>query len=112
MTIKWVQVDPLVMNGEQFCYGRRLTVNQLLEMRRSGYDLTRILTDNPELRCLGIAFAFCYAADHPERYAEFLAADGSLVGPGFTEAEAAGLPDELRRTGVVLAVGATAPAPG
>jgi pimeloyl-ACP methyl ester carboxylesterase len=81
-------------------------------MRRSGYDLTRILTDNPELRWLGIAFAFCYAADHPERYAEFLAADGSLVGPGFTEAEAAGLPDELRRTGVVLAVGATAPAPG
>ena len=43
-------------------------------------------------------------------YAEFLAADGSLVGPGFTEAEAAGLPDELRRPGVVVDVGATAPA--
>ena len=112
MTIKWVQVDPLVMNGEPFCYGSRLTVRQLLEMRRSGYGLSRILTDNPELRWLGIAFAFCYAADHPERYAEFLAADGSLVGPGFTEAEAAGLPDELRRPGVVLDVGATAPAPG
>ena len=112
MTIKWVQVDPLVMNGEPFCYGSRLTVHQLLEMRRSGYGLTRILTDHPELRWLGIAFAFCYAADNPERYAEFLAADGSLVGPGFTAAEAAGLPDELRRPGVVLDVGATAPAPG
>ena len=108
MTIKWVQVDPLVMNGEPFCYGSRLTVHQLLEMRRSGYGLTRILTDHPELRWLGIASAFCYAADHPERYTEFLAADGSLVGPGFTEAEASGLPDELRRQGVVLDVEATA----
>ena len=110
MTIKWVQVDPLVMNGEPFCYGSRLTVHQLLEMRRSGYGLTRILTDNPELRWLGIASAFCYAADNPEMYAEFLAADGSLVRPGFTEAEAAGRPDELRRPGVVVDVGATAPA--
>ena len=32
MTIKWVQVDPLVMNGEPFCYGSRLTVRQLLEL--------------------------------------------------------------------------------
>jgi len=81
MTIKWVQVDPLVMNGEPFCYGSRLTVRQLLEMRRSGYDLPRILTDNPELRWLGIAFAYCYAADHPERYAEFLAPDVLRRGP-------------------------------
>ena len=108
MTIKWVQVDPLVMNGEPFCYGSRLTVRQLLEMRRSGYDLPRILTDNPELRRQGIAFAYCYAADHPERYAEFLAPDGSLSGPGFSNEEAAGLPDELRRLGVVVDAGATA----
>ena len=108
MTIKWVQVDPLVMNGEPFCYGSRLTVRQLLEMRRAGYDLSRILTDNPELRWLGIAFAYCYAADHPERYAELLAPDGSLIGPGFSEEEAAGLPDELRRPGVVVDVGAPA----
>jgi len=108
MTIKWVQVDPLVMNGEPFCYGSRLTVRQLLEMRRGGYNLSRILTDNPELRWLGIAFAYCYAADHPERYAEFLATDGSLIGPSFSEEEAAGLPDELRRPGVVVDVGATA----
>ena len=98
MTVKWVQVDPLVMNGEPFCYGSRLTVRQLLEMRRSGYGLSRILTDNPELRWLGIAFAFCFAAD------------GSLVGPGFTGAEAAGLPEELRRPGIVVDVGAAAPA--
>jgi uncharacterized protein (DUF433 family) len=107
MTIKWVQVDPLVMNGEPFCYGSRLTVRQLLEMRRSGYDLPRILTDHPELRRLGVAFAFCYAADHPDRYAEFLAPDGSLVGPGLTDAEVADLPDELRRPGVVTGLRAT-----
>ena len=74
MTIKWVQVDPLVMNGEPFCYGSRVTVRQLLEMRAGGYDLTRILTDHPELRRLGVAAAYCYAADHRERYAEFFAA--------------------------------------
>jgi len=36
MTIKWVKVDPLVMNGEPFCYGSRITVRQLLEQRRGG----------------------------------------------------------------------------
>jgi len=30
MTIKWVKVDPLVMNGEPFCYGSRLTVRRRL----------------------------------------------------------------------------------
>ena len=103
MTIKWVQVDPLVMNGEPFCYGSRVTVRQLLEMRAGGYDLTRILTDHPELRRLGVAAAFCYAADHRERYAEFFGADGTLVGPGYTAEEAAGLPEDLRRPGVVVA---------
>ena len=62
MTIKWVQLDPLVMNGEPFCYGSRLTVRQLLELRANGYDLTSILTDHPELRVLGIAAAYVYAA--------------------------------------------------
>jgi len=103
MTIKWVQVDPLVMNGEPFCYGSRVTVRQLLEMRAGGYDLTRILTDHPELRRLGVAAAFCYAADHRERYAAFFGADGVLAGPGYTAEEAAELPEELRRLGVVVA---------
>ena len=102
MTIKWVQQDPLVMNGEPFCYGSRLTVKQLLELRSNGYDLRRILTDHPELRTVGIAAAFTFASDHPERYAEFIDADGSLRGPGYTEAEAAGLPSQYRRPGVVI----------
>lgn len=102
MTIKWVQQDPLVMNGEPFCYGSRLTVRQLLELRSNGYDLRRILTDHPELRTVGIAAAFTFASDHPERYAEFIDADGSLRGPGYTEAEAAGLPSQYRRPGVVI----------
>ncbi len=106
MTIKWVQADPLVMNGEPFCYGSRITVRQLLEMRAGGYDLTRILTDHPELRLLGVAAAYCYAADHRERYAGFFAAGGSLVGPGFTDEEASALPEPLRRPGVVTDGGA------
>jgi len=102
MTIKWVKVDPLVMNGEPFCYGSRITVRQLLEQRRGGGGLVEILTDHPELRTIGVAAAYRYASEHRARYAEFHEADGSLVGPGLTEAEAAGLPQELRIPGVVV----------
>jgi uncharacterized protein (DUF433 family) len=102
MTIKWVAVDPLVMNGEPFCYGSRLTVRQLLELRRNGYGLTDLIKDHPELRTMGIAAAFTFAADHRDRYAEFFEADGSLTGPGYTEAEAAGLPERYRLPGVVI----------
>src|SRR3954467_10021348 len=82
VTIKWVQQDPLVMNGEPFCYGSRLTVRQLLELRSNGYDLRRILKDHPELRTVGIAAAYTYAAEHRERYRDLFEADGSLPGPG------------------------------
>jgi uncharacterized protein (DUF433 family) len=108
VTIKWVQQDPLVLNGEPFCYGSRLTVRQLLEMRASGYDLTRILMDHPELRVLGIAAAYAFAAGERERYAEFFEADGTLAGPGYTDAEAAGLPAQYRIPGVVIKSGASA----
>jgi uncharacterized protein (DUF433 family) len=108
MTIKWVKVDPLVRNGEPFLYNSRLTVRQLLELRRSGATLVDILKDHPELRVMGVAAAFCYAADHRERYAEFFEADGSLAGPGYTEAEAARLPSQYRRPGIVVK-GAAAP---
>ena len=108
MTIKWVQVDPLVMNGEPFCYGSRVTVRQLLEMRAGGYDLTQILTDHPELRWLGVAAAYCYAADHRERYVDFFDVDWSLRGPGFSVEEAADLPEQYRRPGVVVDAGAAA----
>jgi len=102
MTIKWVKVDPLVMNGEPFCYGSRLTVRQLLELRRSGYTLTDLLTDHPELRAMGVASAYAFAAADRARYAEFFAADGMLEGPGLSAAEAAILPPELRIPGVVV----------
>jgi uncharacterized protein (DUF433 family) len=102
MTVKWVQRDPLVMNGEPFCYNSRLTVRQLLELRSNGYDLTRILTDHPELRVVGIAAAYTYAADHRERYADFFEPDGSLAGPGYSEAEADILPAQYRRPGIVV----------
>lgn len=102
MTIKWVKVDPLVRNGEPFLYNSRLTVRQLLELRASGYTLVDLLKDHPELRTVGVAAAFCYAADHRDRYADFFEADGSLAGPGYTEEEAAGLPAQYRRPGVVV----------
>jgi uncharacterized protein (DUF433 family) len=102
MTIKWVKVDPLVMNGEPFCYGTRLTVRQLLELRRSGYGLTELIKDHPELRRIGVAAAYAYAADHRDRYAEFFEADGSLAGPGYTDAEAADLPAQYRVPGIVV----------
>ena len=102
MTVKWVKVDPLVMNGEPFCYGSRLTVRQLLELRASGRDLTDILKDHPELRTVGIAAAYTYASRNRERYMEFFERDGSLAGPGYSAEEAAGLPEQYRLPGVVI----------
>ena len=76
MTIKWVVSDPLVMNGEPFCYGTRLTVRNILELRSAGYNLARMLKDHPELRRMGVAAAFEYAGRNRDRYAEFFEADG------------------------------------
>ena len=88
------------MNGEPFCYGSRLTVRQLLELRANGYDLTRILKDHPELRV-------ARASRRPTSTRPTTAsatpssssADGSLAGPGYSEAEAAGLPAQYRVPG-------------
>jgi uncharacterized protein (DUF433 family) len=102
VTIKWVQQDPLVMNGEPFCYNSRLTVRQLLELRSNGYDLTRILKDHPELRVVGVAAAYAFAAANRERYADFFEADGSMLGPGYSDAEAAVLPVQYKIPGVVV----------
>ena len=103
MTIKWVKVDPLVMNGEPFCYGTRLTVRNLLEMRSNGLTPDDMLAQNPELRRVGIAEAFRYAADNRARYEDFFESDGSLRGPGFSADDAARLPEHLRAlTGVVV----------
>ena len=103
MTIKWVKVDPLVMNGEPFCYATRLTVRNLLEMRSNGLSPSAILAQNPELRRVGIAEAFRYASENKARYAEFFEADGGLRGPGFSADEAAAFPEHLRTMhGVVV----------
>jgi uncharacterized protein (DUF433 family) len=105
MTIKWVKSDPLVMSGEPFCYGTRLTVRNILEMRAHGLEPRRIQVENPELKLVGIAEAFRYAGEHRGRYADFFAADGSLDGPGFSPDEAAGLPERLRDlSGIVVTV--------
>jgi uncharacterized protein (DUF433 family) len=111
MTIKWVNSDPLVMNGEPFCYGTRLTVRNLLEMRSAGLTPADILAEHPELRRVGIAEAFRYATENRDRYGSFFEADGTLRGPGFDDAEASALPEHLRAvTGVVdLAVPAAGP---
>lgn len=96
MTIKWVKIDPLVMNGEPFCFASRLTVRNLLEMRRNGLNPSAILADNPELRRVGIAEAFKFAAENRQRYDEFFDASGTLAGPGFSADEAAAFPEHLR----------------
>jgi len=57
---------------------------------------------------VGIAEAYAYAAAHRDHYADLFAADGSLHGPGFTEAEASALPPHLLVPGVVVKVAATA----
>ena len=102
MTIKWVKSDPLVMNGEPFCYGTRLTVRNLLEMRANGLRPADMMANHPELRRVGIAEAFRFASENKPRYTEFFEAS-ALRGPGFSADEAAGLPEHLRKlTGVVV----------
>src|SRR6476659_10641466 len=102
MTTKLVKADPLVMNGEPFCYVSRLTVRQVLQARANGMTLVDMLKDHPELRVVGIAEAYAYAAGNRDRYPEFFDPDGSLVGPGYSAAEAAALPDRLHIQGVVI----------
>jgi len=103
VTIKWVKVDPLVMNGEPFCYGTRLTVRNILEMRVNGLSPTEMLAQNPELRRVGIAEAFRYAAANKARYTDFFEPDGTLRGAGFSADDATQLPESLRSlTGVVV----------
>ena len=103
MTIKWVKVDPLVMNGEPFCYNTRLSVRNILEMRANGLTPVRMIAEHPELRRVGIAEAFLFAAQNRKRYAEFFEADGSLRGGGFNREEAVDLPEHLRELeGVVV----------
>ena len=103
MTIKWVKSDPLVMNGEPFCYATRLTVRNILEMRSNGLAPAEIMAQHPELRAVGLAEAFVFAAEHKDRYAHFFDADGHLSGPGFDVAEAVALPEHLRNAeGVVV----------
>jgi len=96
MTIKWVKVDPLVMNGEPFCYATRLSVRNVLEMRSNGLTPAAILASNPELRRVGIAEAYKYASENRTRYEAFFEGNGSIKGPGFSEEEASGLPEHLR----------------
>jgi uncharacterized protein (DUF433 family) len=102
MTIKWVKLDPLVLRGEPFCYNTRLTVRQLLELRRDNHGVAQLLREHPELRLVGIATAYRYAAEHRDLYGDFFGVDGSLIGPGFTDDEAAGLTESLRIPGVVV----------
>lgn len=102
MTIKWVVSDPLVMNGEPFCYGTRLTVRNILELRSAGYSLGRMLKEHPELRRIGVAAAYEYAGRNRDLYGAFFEPDGSLRGPGYSEDEADGLPSQYRIPGVVI----------
>jgi uncharacterized protein (DUF433 family) len=96
MTIKWVSSDPLIMNGEPFCYNTRLTVRNVLEMRANGLTPAQLLGQHPELRTVGIAEAFLYAAENRDRYDAFFESDGSLRGPGFSTDDASRLPEHLR----------------
>ncbi|HXQ95297.1 MAG TPA: DUF433 domain-containing protein [Candidatus Acidoferrales bacterium] len=112
MTIKWVHSDPLVMNGEPFCHATRLTVRNILEMRAHGLTPDRMIAEHPELRTVGIAEAFRYAAGHRDRYAGFFEADGTLRGPGYTADEAARFPEHLRELeGIVTTPGDRATSP-
>jgi hypothetical protein len=60
-----------------------------------------MLGRHPELRRVGIAEAFHYAAAHRDRYADYFDDQGQLAGPGFETEQAAGFPEHLRASSVV-----------
>ena len=60
-----------------------------------GFRAANLLRDGALLE-QARAEAFRYAAEHPERYAAFLGADGALAGPGFDALSAENLPEHLR----------------
>lgn len=68
MTIRWVREDPLALAGEPYLHNSRLTVRQLLELRRAGRSTAEILRDHPELRSAGIDAAFAWAEEHADRF--------------------------------------------
>ena len=76
MTIRWVREDPLVLAGEPYLHGSRLTVRQLLELDRAGRSTAEILRDHPELRRAGIAAALAWAEEHADRFPGFFAEAG------------------------------------
>jgi len=78
-------------------------LDDVAELGDGALVATTLLTEHPELQAVGIAQAYRYAAENRERYREFFGRTGSLHGPGFTAAEAAALPEELRIPGVVVA---------
>ena len=112
MTIKWVKSDPLVMNGEPFCYGTRLTVRNLLEMRAHGLAPAEIHSREP-----GAAVDRHRRGLPLRRRASRTATptssttDGALDGPGFTPQEATALPEHLRDLPGIVVTAASPPAP-
>ena len=72
-------------------------------MRANGLNPSAMIGDHPELRRVGIAEAFRFAAENRGRYSAFFGPDGGLTGPGFSPEEASGLPEHLRSLrGVVV----------
>ena len=86
------------MNGEPFCYGTRLTVRNMLEMRANGLTPDEMLAADPRAAARrhrrGIRVR---RASNKTRYADFFEKDGALRGPGFTRRRGRrGCPEHLR----------------
>ena len=65
---------------------------------------------NPELRHVGIASAFAFAAAERGRYASFFEADGSLGAPASARPRRRDLPEHLRTAmGIVVTAGQPEP---
>ena len=94
------------MNGEPFCYGTRLTVRNILELRSAGYTLAADAQGPPR--------APAHGRRRGVRVRRRATATGTPTsssrtarsrGPGYSEAEADGLPSQYRIPGVVIKSG-------
>ena len=89
------------------CLGGGGTMKNALRLQQAGLNIVTLpkTIDNDVAltettfgfdTALGIAEAFRYATENPERYDGFFEADGTLKGPGFDAEMAEALPEHLR----------------
>jgi len=61
--LKYIQIDPKVMDGKPFIKGTGITVSSVLEMKNKGETVEDILKVHPQLTEEAVRAAIAYGSD-------------------------------------------------